>query len=240
MTGMPNLPDDPDLAIAAGRKLCERLLEPLQATFGRLAIRSAYRSPEVNAYGNAHFQNCGSNERNRARHIWDQRSKDGGMGAMTSIIVPWLVDQLDKGVSWQGMAWWIHDHLSFFRNLPRSISAGMSCRGAGFRASRRRAAYSRNPDFRTMMGIIATSIAASRRLLSRSALAPARRARRFQSGSGRRPSAADRSPAMRRMISASGAHNSSMNAPKMKKPSPVPQRSATAPMTGGIRIELSR
>lgn len=113
MTGMPNLPDDPDLAIAAGRKLCERLLEPLQATFGRLAIRSAYRSPEVNAYGNAHFQNCGSNERNRARHIWDQRSKDGGMGAMTSIVVPWLVDHLDKGVSWQAMAWWIHDHLPY-------------------------------------------------------------------------------------------------------------------------------
>jgi hypothetical protein len=99
MTGMRNLPDDPDLAIAAGRKLCEHLLEPLQATFGRLAIRSAYRSPEVNAYGNAHFQNCGSNERNRARHIWDQRSKDGGMGAMTSIVVPWLVDRLDKGVA---------------------------------------------------------------------------------------------------------------------------------------------
>jgi len=42
------------------------------------------------------------------------------------------------------------------------------------------------------------------------------------------------------MISASGAHNSSMSAPKMKKLSLVPQRSATAPMTGGIRIELSR
>jgi hypothetical protein len=39
-----NLPDDPDLAIAAGRRLCEDLLEPLQATFGRIAIRSAYRS----------------------------------------------------------------------------------------------------------------------------------------------------------------------------------------------------
>src|SRR5262245_53914329 len=33
-----NLPDDPDLAIAAGRRLCEELLEPLQATFGRIAI----------------------------------------------------------------------------------------------------------------------------------------------------------------------------------------------------------
>jgi hypothetical protein len=43
--GLSNLPDDPDLAIAAGRGLCENVLEPLQATFGRLAIRSAYRSP---------------------------------------------------------------------------------------------------------------------------------------------------------------------------------------------------
>lgn len=111
--GMRNLPDDPELAIAAGRKLCEELLEPLQATFGRLAIRSAYRSPEVNAYGNAHFQNCGSNQRNRARHIWDQLSDDGGVGAMTSLVVPWLVDRLHKGVTWQAMAWWIHDHLPY-------------------------------------------------------------------------------------------------------------------------------
>ena len=35
--GMPNIPDDPDLAIAAGTRLCEELLEPLQRTFGRLA-----------------------------------------------------------------------------------------------------------------------------------------------------------------------------------------------------------
>ncbi|MEE4346540.1 MAG: hypothetical protein V2I53_07090 [Paracoccaceae bacterium] len=27
--GIPNIPDDPDLAIAAGRRLCADLLEPL-------------------------------------------------------------------------------------------------------------------------------------------------------------------------------------------------------------------
>jgi hypothetical protein len=111
--GMSNLPSDPDLAISAGRCLCEQLLEPLQASFGRLAIRSAYRSPEVNAFGNAHSGNCATNESNRARHIWDQRSKDSGMGAMATIVVPWLVDRLDKGVTWQAMAWWIHDHLPY-------------------------------------------------------------------------------------------------------------------------------
>lgn len=41
--GMANVPDNPDLAIAAGKQLCEQLLEPLQDTFGRIAIRSAYR-----------------------------------------------------------------------------------------------------------------------------------------------------------------------------------------------------
>src|SRR6266481_2304507 len=42
--GIPNIPDAPELAIAAGRELCGQLLEPLQATFGRLAIRPAYRA----------------------------------------------------------------------------------------------------------------------------------------------------------------------------------------------------
>jgi hypothetical protein len=111
--GMTNLPDDPDLAIAAGRGLCEHLLEPLQATFGRLAIRSAYRAPAVNAFGNALFENCASNDHDRARHIWDRRSADGGMGAMTSVAIPWLIDRLASGVTWQAMAWWIHDHLPY-------------------------------------------------------------------------------------------------------------------------------
>src|SRR6266446_5575354 len=92
--GIPNLPDDPDLAIAAGRRLCEELLEPLQATFGRLSIRSAYRSAAVNAYGNAHHHNCASNERNYGRHIWDRRDVRGCMRAMACINVPRVADGL--------------------------------------------------------------------------------------------------------------------------------------------------
>ena len=41
---IPNVPDDPDLAIEVGTRLCVDLLEPLHARFGRLAIRSAFRS----------------------------------------------------------------------------------------------------------------------------------------------------------------------------------------------------
>jgi hypothetical protein len=111
--GISNLPDDPELAVLAGRRLCDELLEPLQATFGRIAVRSAYRSPAVNAYGNAHYQNCGSNERNFARHIWDRRDAQGRIGAMASIVVPWFADRYAAGAPWQAMAWWIHDHLRY-------------------------------------------------------------------------------------------------------------------------------
>ena len=44
--GMQSIPDDPALAVMAGRALCETLLEPLQATFKRIALRSGYRAPE--------------------------------------------------------------------------------------------------------------------------------------------------------------------------------------------------
>jgi hypothetical protein len=110
--GMANLPDDPELAVAAGRGLCEQLLEPLQASFGRVAVRSAYRSPEVNAFGARHRLSCAGNRRNLARHIWDQRDARG-MGALTTVVLPWLVDRLHKGVTWQAMAWWVHDHLPY-------------------------------------------------------------------------------------------------------------------------------
>jgi hypothetical protein len=111
--GLLNLPDDPDLAIAAGRGLCENLLEPLQATFGRIAIRSAYRSPEVNGYGCLHKLSCASNKKNLARHTWDRRSPDGKIGAVTSVVIPWLVDRQEHGATWESMAWWIHDHLPY-------------------------------------------------------------------------------------------------------------------------------
>src|SRR6266850_814886 len=61
---IPNIPDAPDLAIAAGR----------------LAIRSAYRAPAVNEFGNRHGLSCASNLRNYGRHIWDRRDAAGAMG----------------------------------------------------------------------------------------------------------------------------------------------------------------
>jgi hypothetical protein len=111
--GIRNIPDAPDLAIAAGRKLCEQLLEPLQATFGRLAIRSAYRPPAVNEFGNRHGLSCASNLRNYGRHIWDRRDAMGAMGAMATVVVPWFADRYRDGADWRALAWWIHDHLPY-------------------------------------------------------------------------------------------------------------------------------
>jgi hypothetical protein len=111
--GLLNAPDDPDLAIEAGTRLCEELLEPLQDKFGRIAIRSAYRSAEVNALGNAKGYNCASNERNAAKHIWDMRDADGCMGAMACVVVPSYYDAHPEPGGWQGLARWIHDNLNY-------------------------------------------------------------------------------------------------------------------------------
>lgn len=119
--GIPNIPDEPDLAIAAGAKLCEELLEPLKATFGHVTIRSAYRSPAVNGFGNAEQKagksgyNCASNEANRAHHTWDRRDAAGRMGATACVVVPWFADQYELGMDWRCLAWWIHDHLPYHR-----------------------------------------------------------------------------------------------------------------------------
>ena len=111
--GIPNIPDDPDLAIAAGTQLCETLLEPLQHRFGRIAIRSAYRSSAVNAFGNEHGLGCASNDGNFAGHIWDRRDAAGHMGATACIVVPSFWDRFQVSGDWHRLAWWVHDHLPY-------------------------------------------------------------------------------------------------------------------------------
>ena len=113
MHGFQNIPGDPDLAIAAGRALCENLLEPLQARFGKISIRSAYRSPEVNHFGNINKLNCGRNETNYAGHIWDRRDAQGRMGATACIVVNRFVPYYERTGDWEAMAWWVHDHLPY-------------------------------------------------------------------------------------------------------------------------------
>lgn len=108
-----NVPDDPDLAIATGRRLCQDLLEPLRASFGHVAIRSGYRCAKLNAFANAHGYNCSQNAKTHAGHIWDRRDADGCMGATACVVLPWFADRYAKGADWRALAWWIHDHLPY-------------------------------------------------------------------------------------------------------------------------------
>lgn len=110
---MRNVPDHPDVAIAVGMELCGQLLEPLQSSFGRIHVRSGYRSPSVNELGNKDGLNCASNTSNYAAHIWDYPDAQGQHGATACIVVPWLVDHVANGGHWSDMAWWIHDHLPY-------------------------------------------------------------------------------------------------------------------------------
>lgn len=111
--GLQNIPDNPDLAIEAGKRLCAEVLEPLQSAFGRIHIRSAFRSELVNRECRVHGLNCAPNERARGAHIWDSPDEDGVKGAMACIVVPWLIDACAAGMDWREMAWWIHDRLNY-------------------------------------------------------------------------------------------------------------------------------
>ncbi len=113
--GRPNLPEDPVLAVQAGKALCHALLDPLTETFGRIAIRSGYRSPSLNHFGATEVkpQKCSANEKNYAGHIWDRLDGEGRMGACVSVVIPWFADQFDRGRDWRDLAWWVHDHLPY-------------------------------------------------------------------------------------------------------------------------------
>ena len=111
--GKPNIPENPNLAIEVGKQLCEELLEPLNATFGRVAVRSAYRSPTVNAFGNEKGHSCASNKSNYASHIWDHVDDKGLKGATACVVVPWFADRHKEGADWRALAYWIHNHLPY-------------------------------------------------------------------------------------------------------------------------------
>ena len=127
---IPNIPDDPDLAIAAGTRLCEELLDPLMARFGRLSIRSAYRSAAVNDFGNRNNLNCGRNETNYGGHIWDRRDAQDHMGATACVVVHALIPYYEATGRWEALAWWIHDHLPYdeLEFFPRFAAVNINWR----------------------------------------------------------------------------------------------------------------
>ncbi|MEP3525066.1 MAG: hypothetical protein ABJN24_06540 [Hyphomicrobiales bacterium] len=111
--GIPNVPDDPALAIEAGTQLCENILEPLVEAFGPIIIRSGFRSARLNKFGNEHGLSCAKNESNYAYHIWDHKDANGQMGASVCIVIPAFNEGRTNLATWQDLAWWIDDHIPY-------------------------------------------------------------------------------------------------------------------------------
>ncbi|QFT57190.1 hypothetical protein FIU94_00015 [Sulfitobacter sp. THAF37] len=178
--GIPNVPDDPDLAISNGRAFCTALMDPLEETFGRVAVRSGYRSRTLNRYGNENRLNCARNDNPLECHIWDWA---GGAEAVAgaSVVIPWFADQYAEGRDWRDLAWWVHDHLPysemwFFPKLAafnlvwrpqprRAISSYIAPRGALLRSGDmpgedRATRARRYADFPALCGISMPQVAA--------------------------------------------------------------------------------
>ena len=116
---IPNVPDHPDVAIEAGKALCENVLEPIQDALGRICIRSAFRSCAVNAKGaeNRNQYNCSRNESNYAGHIWDMKDSKGFIGATACIVVPSFLPYYKETGNWQTLAWWVHDNVPEYSSM---------------------------------------------------------------------------------------------------------------------------
>lgn len=128
--GIANVPDDAELAIRAGRGLCENLLEPLRSVFGHVTIRSAFRSANVNGFAAKHGRmGCASNEANFAHHIWDHPDAEGRIGATACIVIPWFIDWLERHEEhhdWRALAWFIHDHLPYSKMVFFATNAAVN------------------------------------------------------------------------------------------------------------------
>ena len=105
-----NVPQDVKAAVYAGQQLCGKLLEPLHEAFGRIHVRSGYRSHAVNQQG-IDKHNCAID--NDGFHVWDRLTTSGhGAGAVACISIPRVSAMAREGkVDDLAIAWWIVDHL---------------------------------------------------------------------------------------------------------------------------------
>lgn len=127
--GVPNIPADVSLAIEVGQQLAGKILEPLRHAFGHISIRSAYRSPTLNAFCHERYKLgdtacwCTDNDSNAARHIWDRADDAGYLGATATVVVPGYLDHYERTRDYQPLGWWIRDNVpdyaevTFFKPL---------------------------------------------------------------------------------------------------------------------------
>lgn len=127
--GIQNIPDDPDLAIEVGTRLCAEVLEPLRRAFGHVSIRSAYRSSVLNKYCNERYVAgdtacwCTDNDQNAAQHIWDRRDAKGLTGGTATVVLPGYLGFYERTADYRPLAWWVkgnvpgYSEMFFFKHL---------------------------------------------------------------------------------------------------------------------------
>lgn len=71
--GLNNFPEDPDMVVRAGKALCEKVLEPVLARWGRFAITFAYQSREALEL-RWPKEKRETKGRNSNPHQWDRKS----------------------------------------------------------------------------------------------------------------------------------------------------------------------
>lgn len=111
--GLINAPSDLDLTVEVGSLLCSELLEPIQRKFGRISVRSGYRSAEINRIGHQLHLNCASNRKNAGGHIWDLLDCAGRKGATACVVIPEFHAQHQQAGDWRILADWIDERLNY-------------------------------------------------------------------------------------------------------------------------------
>jgi hypothetical protein len=140
--GLRNIPDNPELAISAGKRLCEYILEPIVEMFGPIIVRSGYRSATLNDFGFRNRLRCASNQKNRAYQFWDALDDKGHMGAAACIVIPSAVERCRHPDGLHELAHALHDTLPYHRMTFFSSPATLNI---GWHEAPRREVYSYRP-----------------------------------------------------------------------------------------------
>ncbi len=126
--GIVNYPDNVEIAISHGKRLCEEILEPLHACYGRISVRSGYRSSALNAACHEQGFNCVENQKAFGRHIWDVCSDRFGYGAMACVVIPSVNDAVASGVLIDEFAYWVDANLPYcFMSVFAELTAINIC-----------------------------------------------------------------------------------------------------------------
>lgn len=91
--GLTNYPDDPDMVIRAGKEMCQKVLEPLLAQWGRFAITFGYQSRQGVEWSWTKKMRE-ANPRSSSPHCWDRGTFGDEVYARVDILLYCVMDGL--------------------------------------------------------------------------------------------------------------------------------------------------